>query len=247
MENIKYKLKKLVDNNNVPNIILYGDFLHGKEDICDFLINYIYNNNKSNINKYVLKINCLSNNGIKLIKENIKLFSMQIINNKDNSNINFKTIILNYSEYLTYDSQYSLRRTIEQYNHNTRFIMLCQNKYRLLNPIISRFSQFYVNDKKNLIKYDFNYNKFYKITKNINNIDSSDNPLYELYKISKDLYFNNFHSNEILDKFKKNVNFNNVKLIYNSVCYNIKNEILSIFFLLNIFRNNFKIEIYKIY
>ena len=247
MENIKKKLKKLVDNNNVPNIILYGDFLHGKEEVCEFLINYIYKENKNIINKYVLKINCLSNNGIKLIKENIKLFSMQIINNKDNLNINFKTIILNYSEYLTYDSQYSLRRTIEQYNHNTRFIMLCQNKYKLLNPICSRFSQFFINDKKNIIKENFNYNKFYKIIKNFENIDKSDNPLYELYMISKNLYLNNFHSNEILYKFKKNINYNNVNLIYKKFCYNIKNEILCIFFLLNIFRNNFKIEIYKIY
>ena len=48
---------------------------------------------------------------------------MQIIA-KEQNNIYFKTIILKYCEYLTYDSQYSLRRTIEMFSNNTRFIIV---------------------------------------------------------------------------------------------------------------------------
>tara|TARA_Y100000768_G_C23984599_1_gene687972 strand:- start:792 stop:1532 length:741 start_codon:yes stop_codon:yes gene_type:complete len=246
MERIKEKIKKLIDTNNVPNILLHGPFLSGKEVMSDYIINYIYKNDKNIIDKYVLKINCLSNNGIKKIKENIKLFSMQIINNK--CNINFKIILLQYSEYLTYDSQYSLRRTIEQYNHNTRFILLCENKFKLLNPICSRFSHFYINSNSNIIvNNNFNYNKYNKIMNNFKNINNSSNPLYNTFLLSKELYLNNYYSYEILNRFKNNINYNNVKLIYGNLCYNIKDEILSIFFLLNIFRNNYKIEISKIY
>ena len=68
---------------------------------------------------------------------------MQIINK--NSNNNFKIIILKFCEYLTYDSQYSLRRTIEQFSHNTKFVLLCENKNKLLLPICSRFVDIYVN------------------------------------------------------------------------------------------------------
>ena len=246
MERIKEKIKKLIDTDNVPNILLYGPFLCGKEIISDYVINYIYKNDKNIIDKYVLKINCLSNNGIKKIKENIKLFSMQIINNK--YNVKFKVILLQYSEYLTYDSQYSLRRTIEQYNHNTRFILLCENKFKLLNPICSRFSHFYVNNSNNnIINNNFNYNKYNKIMSKFENINNCSNTLYNILTISKELYLNNYYSYEILNRFKNNINYNNVKLIYNNYCYNLKNEILSIFFLLNIFRNNYKIEISKIY
>ena len=53
---------------------------------------------------------------------------MQII--KKDENLMFKTIILEYAENLTYDSQYCLRRTIEQYSNHTRFIILCEVKLR---------------------------------------------------------------------------------------------------------------------
>ena len=42
MERIKEKIKKLIDTNNVPNILLHGPFLSGKEVMSDYIINYIY-------------------------------------------------------------------------------------------------------------------------------------------------------------------------------------------------------------
>ena len=138
------KIDNISNNKNLSNILFYGPFLHGKEDICDYLIKSIYKTNE-NIVKYVLNINCLSINGIKNIKEYIKLFSMQILNKTDT--IKFKTIILKNAEYLTYDSQYSLRRTIEHYNKTTRFILICDNKYKILNPEGLRLEKEFVKHK----------------------------------------------------------------------------------------------------
>ena len=43
---------------------------------------------------------------------------------------------------LTNDSQYALRRIIDDYSHSTRFIIICNYLNKLINPIISRFRAF---------------------------------------------------------------------------------------------------------
>ena len=48
---------------------------------------------------------------------------------------------------LTIDAQSALRRCIEQYNHSTRFFIIIENKYKLLRPILSRFSQMNIASK----------------------------------------------------------------------------------------------------
>ena len=80
MDHLYAKIDKFIDCKNVPNLLLYGPFNRGKEKICDYIIQNLYQTSKLRSN-YVLEINCISVKGIKTIK-NIKLFSMQIINNK---------------------------------------------------------------------------------------------------------------------------------------------------------------------
>lgn len=244
MSQIQRRLEKLVQKKSIPNIIFYGPYNCGKERACDIFVNNIYKDD-TNINKYVLVINCLSTNGIKIIKEHIKLFSMQIFNKTES--VKFKIIILKYSENLTYDSQYSLRRTIEQYSKTTRFVLICENKNQLLTPICSRFAHIYVNDNNKTKIYknidNFKYMKYNKIIQKYhNNLN-----LKNICDISLELYKNNFYSYEILNKFKNNVNYDNVKLLFNNLNKNFKNEVLSIFFLLVIFRNNVEIEIFHYY
>ena len=74
MEYFQTKIDSYIEQQNIPNFLFYGDLDCGKDYICDYLIQSIYKN-KENISKYVLRINCISNKGIKLIKEDIKLFS----------------------------------------------------------------------------------------------------------------------------------------------------------------------------
>lgn len=247
MDLVKEKQNKIdyfVNSNNVPNLLIYGPYLNGKEDLCKYFINKVYT--KDSIKKYVLTINCLSNSGIKMIKDNIKLFSMQIINKSNN--IHFKTIILQYCEYLTYDSQYSLRRTIEQFSKNTRFILLCENKNKLLNPICSRFVHIYVNNNLHNIYFnDFVKFKYVIFNKIIKDYEKNKDNLNSILQLSKELYLNNFYSYEILSKFKKHINYNLINMIFEKVCHNLRNEELCIFYLLNIFRNNLKIQIYELY
>ena len=71
--------------------------------------------------------------------------------------------------------------------------------------------------------------------------------LNNLYKLSEEIYKNNILSFEILHKFKKHENYNNIFLMFEKYRINVRNEIFCIFFLLCVFRNNQKIEIFDLY
>jgi len=252
MEKVKMKLDSYIQKDSIPNILFYGPYMCGKEEIYQKFIIDLYNSNE-NISKYVLTINCLSTNGIKIIKEHIKLFSMQIFNKT--KDVNFKTIVLEHADNLTYDSQYSLRRTIEQYSKTTRFIFVCENKYKLLNPLSSRFAHIYINENRNKCLHNnidkFNYTKYNFLIEKYNNLikntDPKINKLLEIYKISNEFYKCNFHCFEIFSKFRSNPNYNNLSLIFGKINKNICNDLFSIFYLLVVFRNNLEIEIYDYY
>jgi len=252
MEKAKMKLDSYIQKASIPNILFFGPYMCGKEEIYQQFIGNLYNSNE-NISKYVLTINCLSTNGIKIIKEHIKLFSMQIFNKT--KDVNFKTIVLEHADNLTYDSQYSLRRTIEQYSKTTRFIFVCENKYRLLNPLSSRFAHIYINENRNRSLHNnidkFNYTKYKYLIQKYNNLlqnkDPQINKLLEIYKISIEFHKYNFHCFEIFQKFRTNPNHNNLSLIFGKVNKNFCNDLFSIFYLLVVFRNNLEIEIYDYY
>lgn len=252
MEKVKLKLDNYIKKDSIPNILFFGPYMCGKENIYDQFIKNLYKT-PENVAKYVMTINCLSTNGIKIIKEHIKLFSMQIV--QKTNVVNFKTIVLEHADNLTYDSQYSLRRTIEQYSKTTRFIFICEDKYRLLNPLASRFAHIYINenpnkylhnniDKFNYTKYNFLMNKYQALIETTN---PNVNKLLEIYNISVEFHKNKFYCFEIVRRMKCNPNYDNISLIFGKVIKNLCHDLFSIFYLLVLFRNNSEIEIYDYY
>ena len=137
------RLQYFVENNQIPNIIFYGDNRCGKKTILKYFINQIYRG-APNIKDNILSINCCHGKGnIKFIREELKLFANSIIIN--NSQLNIKSVILLNADSLTIDAQSSLRRLIEINNKSTRFFIVVNNYERLLKPIISRFCSIYFN------------------------------------------------------------------------------------------------------
>ena len=252
MEKARIKLNNYIQKDSIPNILFFGPYKCGKEKIYEEFIKNLYKTNE-NSTKYVMTINCLSTNGIKIIKEHIKLFSMQVI--QKSNDINFKTIVLEHADNLTYDSQYSLRRTIEQYSKTTRFIFICEDKHNLLNPLASRFAHIYINENSNKCLHNnidkFNYTKYNTLMKKYDTIIQNDNPkvntLMEIYNISVEFHKNNFHCFEIIQRMKDNPNFGNLSLVFGKINKNLCNDLFSIFYLLVVFRNNSEIEIYDYY
>ena len=142
------KIDTLIETNKIPNIIFYGNYGVGKKHLLHYMIQKIYSNIKDK-NEYILNVNCAHNKGIQFIRDEIIFFS------KTNVIGHFKSIILTNIDKLTIDAQSALRRCIELYNHNTRFFVIVNDTTSIMKPILSRFSQIYVEG-------DNNYHKQYE-------------------------------------------------------------------------------------
>lgn len=255
-ENIIQKLHKLYETKNIPNIIFHGSNLTGKKSVLEYLIKMVYKTSE-NISKYVLIINCAHGKGnIKFIRENLKHFANTIINKNDN--YLFKSIILLNADKLTIDAQSALRRCIEIYNHSTRFFIIVDDKFKILKPILSRFSDIYCNKKINICNeekknYDFFSKKIYYLNKclilddNINNL-CNEKKIINILNLTNKLYNNGFAGDMLLYYIKNKLpdckekyKFLFVLDIYKK---EIRNELLIIMFCLNYiyFRNNIDLK-----
>jgi hypothetical protein len=135
------RLQSFIDDKNVPNILIYGSETSNKDEVLTNFLNMLYND-CNRIDK-ILDINCAEVNqgGIKFIRNDLKFFGKTMIHNEIN-----KTVILRNADKLTHDAQSALRRCIEIYSKNTRFIIIVEDKDKLLNPILSRFCTIFIKD-----------------------------------------------------------------------------------------------------
>ena len=141
-KNIINKINYFVENKKIPHIIFFGPSGSGKRFVLNYLINNIYNYDKTMIKEYCMFVNCAHGKGIRFIRDELKFFAKSNIQNKDGSI--FKSIILFNAGNLTTDAQSALRRCIEKFSHTTRFFIIVENTDSVLKPIISRFCNIHI-------------------------------------------------------------------------------------------------------
>ena len=61
------------------------------------------------------------------------------------------------------------------------------------------------------------------------------------------MYYNHFFAKELLSRFKNHVHYPIVCCLFEKYSREFRNEILSILYLLNVFRNNSEIQILDLY
>ena len=144
-ENVLKQLNYFISIRKIPNLIFHGSSGTGKRTIVGNFINQIYEGDRARVKSNVMFVNCAHGKGIKFIRDELKYFAKA--NMQCNDNNMFKSIVLMNADELTIDAQSALRRCIELFSHNTRFFIIVENKYKLLNPILSRFCEIYVPDK----------------------------------------------------------------------------------------------------
>lgn len=228
-EKIYKKLENFIETNRIPNLLFHGESGSGKRTIVYDFIDMVYKTNERNL----MNVDCAKGSGIKFIREKLKFFA------KSNTD-NLKIILLTNADKLTIDAQSALRRCIELFSNTTRFIIIIQNKEKLLNPILSRFSHIYVPYTKHgnlhilTANADFktNYNRssiviWNLIKKNENNIT----------KLTENIYDNGYSGIDVLNAINKYDSDNNIVKI--NYLYNAKScfkcEKLFIFYILNMY------------
>ena len=166
-------IKGILAKKEMLNLLFHGPPGVGKTTIALSLAKHLYGDKYS---EYTLELNASDERGIKMVRERIKTFAKLLC---DSSVFPFKLIILDEADALTNDSQYALRRIIDDFSHSTRFIIICNYLNKLINPIISRFRTFQFKQislssaniilqkiikKEKLIVTSEQINKIYEIT-----------------------------------------------------------------------------------
>ena len=132
-DDIKNIFIDMVKNRNIPHMIFYGSAGTGKTStaiaICKQLFKDTYSDN-------VLELNASDERGIRVVREKIKTFSQKATDD------DFKIIILDEADAMTTDSQFALRRIIEKYSINTRFMLICNYINKIIPPLLSRCAVF---------------------------------------------------------------------------------------------------------
>lgn len=149
-------VKTIATNSLIPHLIISGEHGCGKKSLANFYIREKYNIDhiKTNMKpiefKYSnkkIKFNIIysiyhylidpSKHGV-YDKQIIQYTLNDILKYRPINKINYHIIIIDNADRLTIESQQSLRRTLEKFVENCRFIFLSNNNNSMIEPIRSR-------------------------------------------------------------------------------------------------------------
>jgi len=126
-ENLKNTFQQFVEQKNIPNLLLSGSSGCGKTTVAKAMLEELHCD-------YIV-INGSMNGNIDTLRNEIKNYA---------SAVSFyggrRYIIIDESDYLTPQTQAALRNFMEEYSSNCGFIMTCNFKNRIIEPLHSRCS-----------------------------------------------------------------------------------------------------------
>jgi len=137
--NVVNTLKKTLQTKNIPHLIFFGPSGCGKTSTILALAKELFG--QSNYSDRIIELNASDERGINVIREKIKTYAKQSVKNIKDAPP-WKIIILDEADTMTPDSQFALRRIMEQYSKVTRFCIICNYHTKIIDPIISRCSLF---------------------------------------------------------------------------------------------------------
>ena len=135
-ESLKQTFQKIVDSKELPNMLFTGTAGLGKTTVARALCNELGCD-------YIL-INGSEEGNIDTLRTKIKQFASSV-----SLQGGFKVVILDEADYLNPQStQPALRGFIEEFSNNCRFILTCNFKNRIIEPLHSRCGVYEFNTSK---------------------------------------------------------------------------------------------------
>ena len=132
-------LKKVLETKNLPHLIFFGPSGCGKTSTILALSKELFG--EELYYDRVIELNASDERGINVIRDKIKTYAKKAINPKENIPP-WKIIILDEADNMTSDSQFALRRIMEEYSKLTRFCIICNYHNKIIDPINSRCALF---------------------------------------------------------------------------------------------------------
>jgi replication factor C small subunit len=129
-DDIVIQLEGYVQDNNLQNLLFAGPPGVGKTVCATVIARSMYGDDWQD---HYLELNASDDRGIDVVRERIKSFAKSKIGNYD-----YRLIFLDEADSLTSDAQSALRRTMETFSHNIRFILSCNYSSEIIDAIQSR-------------------------------------------------------------------------------------------------------------
>ncbi|WP_396610962.1 replication factor C small subunit [Haloferax sp. S1W] len=133
-EEIVERLRSYIERDDLPHLLFAGPAGVGKTTSATAIARAIYGDDwRGNF----LELNASDERGIDVVRDRIKSFARSSFGGHD-----YRIIFLDEADSLTNDAQSALRRTMEQFSDNTRFILSCNYSSKIIDPIQSRCAVF---------------------------------------------------------------------------------------------------------
>lgn len=128
------KIKKIISDKNMPNIIITGVPGIGKTTTILCIAKNLL---EKHFNEGVLELNASDSRGVKVVQESIEYFCKKKLQiGEDYSH--HKIVLLDEADNMTKKAQQSINNLMEQYHESTRFAFTCNNSSDIIEAIQSR-------------------------------------------------------------------------------------------------------------
>ncbi len=133
-EDIVGRLQSYVSRNDLSHFLFSGPAGTGKTTCASAIARELYG---EDWRENFLELNASDERGIDVVRDRIKNFARTSFGGHE-----YRIIFLDEADALTSDAQSALRRTMEQFSNNVRFILSCNYSSQIIDPIQSRCSVF---------------------------------------------------------------------------------------------------------
>jgi replication factor C small subunit len=134
---IKQRLKLMIEKKEqLPHLLFAGPPGSGKTTTAMIIAKQILGEHWSD---YTLSLNASDERGIETVRQRIKTFARF---SDRSEGVPYRLVILDEADETTGDAQTALRRIMEEYATNTRFILVCNYSSGIIEPLQSRCAIF---------------------------------------------------------------------------------------------------------
>jgi replication factor C small subunit len=134
-DNIVKRIESLTNSMNIPHLLFAGPAGTGKSTLALIIVKKLFGDSWK---ESYLELNASDERGIQTVRDKVKSFART----RSIGKVPFKVIFLDEADALTPEAQQALRRTMENYSSNCRFILSCNYSSKIIDPIQSRCAIF---------------------------------------------------------------------------------------------------------